>query len=233
MVPLEINRIITDRLSSLYFTPSADADQNLLKEGVSKNKIHFVGNVMIDTLVRFLPKIRTQKTKLDHKRYGVLTLHRPSNVDDKRTLRKIFKELNIIAEVVPLIFPVHPRTKKMLESLSGFKLHKHLILSEPMGYLDFLSLVRRAAFVITDSGGIQEETTYLGVPCLTLRKNTERPITITMGTNTLIGNDFKSLNNKIDEILKGTYKKGNIPPKWDGKAAERIAKIIVRGAFSA
>jgi UDP-N-acetylglucosamine 2-epimerase (non-hydrolysing) len=163
------------------------------------------------------------------KKFGVVTLHRPSNVDDPKTLTKILVSLNKISEKLPIVFPVHPRTHKMLRGLKGMKLNsKRILLVEPLGYIEFLNLVYRSALVITDSGGIQEETTYLGIPCLTLRSNTERPITLTMGTNTLVGNDFKLLDKKIGEVLKGKYKKGKIPPKWDGRAAGRIAKIIVK-----
>ncbi|MDO8548257.1 MAG: UDP-N-acetylglucosamine 2-epimerase (non-hydrolyzing) [bacterium] len=226
-MPEEINRMITDRLSSLYFTPSKDGDINLTAEGVDKNKIHFVGNVMIDTLVSFLPRIRSHKSKIPFKKFGVVTLHRPSNVDDPQTLKKILVSLNQISKNTPLVFPIHPRTRKMLTRIKGLKLDsKKIMLVDPLGYIEFLSLVYLSTLVITDSGGIQEETTYLGIPCFTMRPNTERPVTLTVGTNTLVGNNFKLLNKKIGEVLKGTYKKGKIPPKWDGKAAERIAKII-------
>ncbi|MDO8548063.1 MAG: UDP-N-acetylglucosamine 2-epimerase (non-hydrolyzing) [bacterium] len=228
-MPEEINRIITDRISSLYFTPSKDGDRNLMAEGVEKHKIHFVGNVMIDTLVNFLPRIRSSKTKIPFKKFGVVTLHRPSNVDDPKMLAKILKSLNSISERLLLVFPVHPRTHKMLKNTKSLKFDsKKIMLVDPLGYIEFLSLVYRSTLVITDSGGIQEETTYLGIPCFTMRPNTERPVTITMGTNTLVGNNFKLLNKKIGEVLKGKYKKGKVPPRWDGRAAQRIAKIIMK-----
>jgi len=227
-MPEEINRIVTDRLSSLYFTPSADADTNLLREGVEKGKVHMVGNVMIDTLLTLLPKIETARFDgVQEGAYGVVTLHRPSNVDDPAKFGAILAELVKIAERVPLVFPVHPRTRKILEQIGIHMKHKQIIFTDPLGYIEFLGLVRRSQFVVTDSGGIQEETTYLGVPCLTLRKNTERPITVSMGTNTLVGENFNLLEEKIEEIQSGAYKKGEIPALWDGKAAERIAEVMV------
>lgn len=227
-MPEEINRLVTDRLSNFFFTPSKDADENLIKEGTNKKNIYFVGNVMIDTLVNFLDIIKNRKKiELPFSKYGLVTIHRPSNVDDMDTLRKIIISLNKISEKIPLVFPIHPRTRKQLENIKDISFNKEkIMLIEPQGYLDFLNLVYYSGLVITDSGGIQEETTYLKIPCLTLRENTERPVTISEGTNTLIGNDFKLLEKKVDEILTGKYKKGKRPEKWDGKASERIAKII-------
>ncbi len=227
-LPEEVNRILVDRVSSIFFTPSRDGNANLVAEGHDKKHIHFVGNVMIDTLKAFLPAIKKQAVTVPLEGYGVLTLHRPHNVDNPKQLKKILTELNAVAKKIPLLFPVHPRTKKNIAAIKGFVLSKNIMLADPLGYVEFISLVHGSRFVITDSGGIQEETTYLKLPCLTLRPNTERPITITKGSNTLIGNDFTLLKKKINAIVKGTYKKGSIPEKWDGKAGERIAKIILK-----
>jgi UDP-N-acetylglucosamine 2-epimerase (non-hydrolysing) len=227
-MPEEINRIVTDRLSSLFFIHSPEAEENLLKENVSAENIYLVGNVMIDTLLKYLEIIKERKKmELPFAVFGLVTLHRPSNVDDPERLKKIILSLNRIAQKIPLVFPIHPRTKKQLEQIEDIKLdQKNILLIDPLGYLDFLSLVYRSKFVITDSGGIQEETTYLGIPCLTLRSNTERPITVSEGTSTLIGDNYQLLEKKIDEIVAGNYKQGKIPKNWDGQAAERIAKII-------
>ena len=250
-MPEEINRLLTDQISDLLFTPSADGDANLLREGVAVEKIHRVGNVMIDTLVRLLEtakastlldqlglrseihrsrdelvggKERSSTPAETRNTYGLVTLHRPSNVDDPAVFSGIMKTLMHLSRMVPLIFPVHPRTRKLIETLD---LHSSgLRLLEPLGYLDFLALEGSAAFVITDSGGIQEETTYLGVPCLTVRENTERPVTVTDGTNILVGLDMNKLCHEVDRILSGEPKKGRVPVLWDGRAAERIADVI-------
>ena len=229
-MPEEINRMVTDRLSNLFFTPSKDADLNLINEGANKESIHFVGNVMIDTLINFLGIIKKRKKmSLPFSKFGVVTIHRPSNVDDTDKLRKIIISLNKISKKMPLVFPIHPRTKKQLENIKDISFNKEkILLMEPLGYLDFLNLVYYSSLVITDSGGIQEETTYLGIPCLTLRENTERPITVKEGTNTLIGSDFTLLEKKVEEIVKGKYKKGKKLQKWDGKASKRIAQIITK-----
>lgn len=232
-MPEEINRLVTDRLSSILFTPSKDADINLKREGVEKKKIHFVGNIMIDTLVNFLPEIKKKnKLNIPFKKFAVVTVHRPSNVDTLEQLKKIVITLNNISEKMQIIFPIHPRTRKQLKKISGVSLDtKNIFLMEPVGYIEFINLIYRSELVITDSGGIQEESTYLGIPCLTLRKNTERPITVTNGTNTLVGDNFNILNKKVSEIISGKYKKGKIPKKWDGKTAERIAQIIIKSAL--
>jgi UDP-N-acetylglucosamine 2-epimerase (non-hydrolysing) len=225
-MPEEVNRIITDNMSTLLFTPSQDADQNLIASGIDKRKTHFVGNVMIDTLVSMIDKIN-KKSESPFDKYAVVTLHRPSNVDDINQLRKIIVSLNKISKKIPLVFPIHPRTQKMISKIKDVQLDKDsILLREPLGYLEFLSLVYHSNLVITDSGGIQEETTYLDIPCLTMRQNTERPVTISIGSNTLVLN-LKMLENYVDAVLNGKYKKGKIPPKWDGKASERIAKIVV------
>ena len=223
-MPEEINRIVTDRLANLLFTPSEDGDENLRCEGVEPEKIHFVGNVMIDSLIRLLPAaIRSPKNGLPD-RYALVTLHRPSNVDDPQKLKTILDSLLQVSEQLDIVFPVHPRTRQRISTfgLSGAKLH----LLNPLPYIEFLSLQQRATVVITDSGGIQEETTYLGVPCLTLRENTERPITVTAGTNTLIGSDDRKLHSELAKIIAGGTKSSTIPPLWDGHAGDRIADIL-------
>ncbi len=226
-MPEEINRLLTDQLADLLFTPSADADENLLREGVPARKIHLVGNVMIDTLVRLLPHAKVSGLVDRPERYALVTLHRPSNVDDAAMLRRIMDALDEISRQLPVLFPIHPRTRQRLGQI-GFTVatNGRLRLLEPMGYLEFLALQRLATVVITDSGGMQEETTYLRVPCLTLRENTERPITLSMGTNTLVGQNMSRLRNEVERILGGQAKQGRIPPLWDGRASERIAEIV-------
>jgi UDP-N-acetylglucosamine 2-epimerase (non-hydrolysing) len=225
-MPEEINRLLTDQLADLLFTPSADGDANLAREGVDPAKVHLVGNVMIDTLVRLLPKA-SRPAGLPE-RYALVTLHRPSNVDDPAMLRAIFEALASLGERVPVVFPIHPRTRARLSDLDPpLPLPGSLHLAEPVGYLQFLAMQRDAAVVITDSGGIQEETTYLGVPCLTVRENTERPVTVTAGTNILVGQDTRVLKAEANRILDGDVKPGQAPPLWDGKASERIADVIL------
>lgn len=229
-MPEEINRLLTDRMADILFTPSADGDEHLLREGLDNEKIHLVGNVMIDTLIRLLPEAEKRwpslRQRLSLERYGLITLHRPSNVDDPVMLRKILKALNDIGRELPLIFPVHPRTRGRIAAQGLEHLTVHMQLIDPVGYLDFLALQTRAAMIITDSGGIQEESTYLGVPCLTVRENTERPITITVGTNILVGQDMTRLRSEAGKILRGEAKKGAVPPLWDGQAGERIAAVL-------
>lgn len=229
-MPEEINRLLTDQIADLLFTPSADGDANLLREGVAPAKIHCVGNVMIDTLVRLLPAAMAAWERAPHRaalgeRYALVTLHRPSNVDDPDELARIVAALAEIGRELPVAFPVHPRTRARLRALPAAE---GLRLLEPQGYLDFLALQRHAALVITDSGGIQEETTYLGVPCLTVRENTERPITVSVGTNTLVGRDMGRLRDEVARILGGTARRGAAPPLWDGRAGERIADVLTR-----
>ena len=223
-MPEEINRILTDRVADYLFTPSVDGNENLLKEGVSPDRIHLVGNVMIDTLKRLLPRTNTAQPR--EKNYALVTLHRPSNVDDSAELARILSALNEIASDIQIIFPVHPRTAQMIRGLQLHDLSPNLQLIEPLGYLEFLTLQCHAAFLITDSGGIQEETTFLGIPCLTVRENTERPITVTTGTNILVGKDMERLKLEARKIFAGNGKKGSVPPLWDGKAGERIADIL-------
>lgn len=226
-MPEEINRLLTDQIANLLFTPSEDGDQNLLREGVPRERIRLVGNVMIDTLVRLLPKAAaaTLPEKLPE-RYALVTLHRPSNVDDLSGLKRLLDALTSIGATLPTIFPVHPRTRQKIAEL-GFRDSENVRLWEPQSYLQFLALQQKATVVITDSGGIQEETTFLGVPCLTLRESTERPVTVTAGTNTIIGRDMNLLHHAVKGVLNGKRKNGGIPPLWDGRAGERIAQILV------
>ncbi len=228
-MPEEINRLVADRLSTFFFTTSLEARSNLIREGADKKNIYFVGNTMIDTLHSFLGIIKNRVGCISpFPSFGVVTIHRPSNVDNLKQLKKIVTALNKIAEKIPLIFPVHPRTAMQLNKIKGVVFNKKNIqLMDPLGYLEFLRLVYSAQVLITDSGGIQEETTFLKVPCLTLRHNTERPVTITEGSNMLIGDDFDLLEKSVNSILNKKYKRGRIPALWDGKAAERIAKIII------
>jgi UDP-N-acetylglucosamine 2-epimerase (non-hydrolysing) len=223
-MPEEINRIVTDQLADLLFTPSEDGDKNLQREGISEEKIHRVGNVMIDSLIRLLPAAKQCPQNGFSDRYALVTLHRPSNVDDNEVLKGILESLLQVNEHLQVVFPVHPRTRQRIADF-GVKLGRiHLL--EPLPYIEFLALQRRATVVITDSGGIQEETTYLGVPCLTMRSNTERPITVTVGTNVLVCQDGEKLSFELTKILEGKAKTGAIPPMWDGHAGDRIAAIL-------
>lgn len=229
-MPEELNRLVTDQLADRLYTPSEDGDVNLQREGIAPDKIRLVGNVMIDTLVRLLPQAGQRwpalcdQFDLAARPYVLVTLHRPSNVDEPRTLRALLAVLDEIAQQATVIFPVHPRTRQRLaaEGLSADRIQ----LCAPLGYLDFLALQQHTALVITDSGGIQEETTYLQVPCLTVRENTERPITVTLGTNQLVGQDMPRLQREALRILHGETKAGHIPPLWDGQAAQRIAQDL-------
>ena len=227
-MPEEINRLVTDQLCDLLFTPSSDGDENLLREGVAPEKIHFVGNVMIDTLMLLLKQARQRlpglRQELGLERYGLVTIHRPSNVDDPRRLKEVIQVLGDVSRELPLCMPVHPRTR---ERLQGTTVPSGLKIVPPMSYLDFLALQTAAKVIITDSGGIQEESTYLKVPCVTLRKNTERPVTTTLGTNVLAGEDLAVLSGAVKRALAGEWKRGIIPPLWDGKASERIADVLV------
>ena len=230
-MPEEINRLLTDQLADLLFTPSEDGDVNLQREGIAAEKIFRVGNVMIDSLVKLLPAAQRQSHPQNQnrppQRYALVTLHRPANVDDPAVLKRILESLLEVSldakNDLSVIFPAHPRTRKRI---ADFGLHGgRLQILDPLPYLEFLGLQARATVVITDSGGIQEETTYLGVPCLTLRENTERPVTVSLGTNVLVGRDPKKLRAELSRILAGQAKKGTIPPLWDGHAGERIAAI--------
>ncbi len=227
-MPEEINRILTDAISDLLLTTSQDADENLKTEGVDKDKIRFVGNVMIDSLLEHLKLSERSTIRQDlgiHNRdYAVITLHRPSNVDDANTLAGILDALADVSMRLPIIFPVHPRTRANIErfGLAEKIGQSEIKLIEPLGYLDFMRLYSGARLVLTDSGGLQEETTVLGIPCLTLRHNTERPITIEMGTNVLVGNDPANIKRAASEALAQAKTDTKIPPLWDGHAAERV-----------
>jgi UDP-N-acetylglucosamine 2-epimerase (non-hydrolysing) len=229
-MPEEINRVVTDQLADILFTPSEDGDSNLLREGISREKIHFVGNVMIDSLVWLLPEIIQYTGNEIPKPYALVTLHRPSNVDDCGVLKGILKSLMEVSQELAVVFPVHPRTRRRISEF-GLKT-ENLRLLDPLPYIEFLALVRAASVVITDSGGVQEETTYLGVPCLTVRNNTERPVTVSMGTNVVVGQDARKLRVELAKILKDKTKKGSVPPLWDGHAGERIADVLTSGQVS-
>ncbi len=225
-MPEELNRLLTDQLAAILYTPSPDGDANLRREGVLPERIERVGNVMIDSLRAHLDAARRsgvlKRLELSPRGYGLVTLHRPSNVDEPGQLGRLFGALAEIARDRPLLFPVHPRTRKRIAEF-GLALPAGLRLAEPFGYLEFLALTDGAALVLTDSGGIQEETTALGVPCLTLRENTERPVTVEIGTNELVGTDPERIVREARRALAGDFKRGRIPELWDGHAAERIA----------
>lgn len=225
-MPEEINRLITDQLADLLFTPSSDADENLEREGVSGEKIHMVGNVMIDTLIAMLPTAQDFLPEDIPPRFALVTLHRPSNVDDLDWLKRMLDVLEQFGSNLAVIFPVHPRTRQRMREAGMNGSSLTLRLMDPLPYLHFMALQQRALLVITDSGGIQEETTFLGVPCLTVRENTERPITVAMGTNKLVGRDPQRIREEVGAIAAGRGKRGQVPPLWDGHAAERIAKVI-------
>lgn len=225
-MPEEINRILTDQLADYLFTVSDDGNQNLLREGVAYQKLHLVGNIMIDSLIQMLPSC-SSKDGLPA-RYVLVTMHRPSNVDDLPWLESMLQTLGELSGEIPILFPVHPRTRKCLdEFMNGKTLPGDIRFLQPQPYLQFLNLQKNSTLVITDSGGIQEETTYLGIPCLTVRENTERPITVTVGTNTLVGRDLNYLREKAAQIIHGNKVAGTIPPLWDGHTAERIASVLV------
>jgi UDP-N-acetylglucosamine 2-epimerase (non-hydrolysing) len=231
-MPEEINRKVTDAISDMLFTPSRDGNENLIREGVERNKIHFVGNIMIDSLVSISKRIDQtyedgvfRKLGLKRNHFVLVTLHRPSNVDDRNNLRGVMNFLNTLSGKIPVTFPVHPRTKKNISGFAkGFISNKALSIIEPLRYREFITLEKYSSFVLTDSGGIQEETTYLNVPCLTLRPNTERPITITHGTNELVSMD--NIEERMDIILSGKWKQGKKPELWDGKTANRIVGLL-------
>jgi len=233
-MPEEINRLVTDRVADLLLTPSPDADANLLAEGVPAGAIHRVGNVMIDTLLTHLEDAKRRPTLhsvgVAPGAYALATLHRPSNVDDRVVLESLLGALEWIQERLPVVLPLHPRTRKRLEEFSLLDRAasmRQLELINPLGYLDFLSLTASAKFVLTDSGGLQEETTVLGIPCLTLRPCTERPVTVSMGTNSVVGSEPQVIQDAVSEILAGRAKKGGIPDLWDGCASERIARVLI------
>ncbi len=230
-MPEEINRMVTDVLSRFCFTTSPEAETNLLREGVAPDRIFFVGNIMIDSLLFYLAKAEASRI-LDELGavpggYVLVTLHRPSNVDESGVFAGIMEALAGLARSIPVIFPVHPRTRKTIESARGaIEIPEGLKLIEPLGYLDFVKAMRHARIVVTDSGGIQEETTVLGVPCITVRENTERPITVEIGTNVLVGSDPGKIRDEAARILAGPVPSRGVPPLWDGRTAERIADIL-------
>lgn len=254
-MPEEINRIVTDALSDMLFTTSRDANENLIQEGIKREKIYFVGNVMIDTLMKHKEMVGNSNLL---KRLGLsggngnavkdfasLTLHRPSNVDDRETLKRILCALREVSEEIPIIFPIHPRTQKQVESFDFDKYFsksgndgvggKGIFAIDPLGYLDFLNLVSNSRMVFSDSGGIQEETTVLGIPCITLRENTERPVTVWEGTNVVVGSNPKKIIRAATKAIYASRKQGCIPELWDGKASKRIVDICLssgrKGSF--
>ncbi len=227
-MPEELNRLVTDQLSDLLLTPSVDADGNLAREGIPPERIVRVGNVMIDTLIRLLPQAHLPRGLDLDGPYALVTLHRPSNVDDEVMLRRIAETLVALSGELRIVFPIHPRTRARLTEWGIDLLASDgLRILDPLGYLEFLALQRDATVVITDSGGIQEETTYLGVPCLTVRENTERPVTVTIGTNRLVGQDMGALRMAVRGILAGTAPVGGVPALWDGHAGERVADALL------
>lgn len=227
-MPEEINRMITDTLADYFFTTTTWAGENLLKAGIAKEKIYWVGNVMIDTLLANRERFRQPECYvalgLEEKKYFVLTLHRPANVDETQHLKDLMDEIIGNAQGFPIVFPIHPRTAKLFKEIGIEAPNLHVV--EPLGYLEFNYLVERAFAVVTDSGGITEETTVMGVPCMTLRNNTERPETCEMGTNELIGTDPKNIRPAMERLFAGNWKKGCIPPLWDGQTAKRIVEIL-------
>jgi UDP-N-acetylglucosamine 2-epimerase (non-hydrolysing) len=233
-MPEEINRLLTDEISDYYFITEQSGLDNLIKEGRSKDKLHFVGNTMIDTLVAFNHKIEESKIldeyHLISQKFVLMTMHRPATVDFEEGLTKLLDIIEYVKKNYKLVFPIHPRTLGKLQQfglLERVKANDKIILTEPLDYFAFQKLTAHCRFVITDSGGIQEETTFRRVPCLTLRPNTERPSTVTIGTNELVPFDIETVQNKINSIIEGTYKKGDIPPMWDGKSTERILQTCL------
>ena len=241
-MPEEINRVLTDQISDLLFTTEADGATNLMREGIAADRIHFVGNVMIDTLLanreRAIPAEETLGGIAgfagDPAGFGVLTLHRPSNVDDPVVLRRLLEVLAQLSERLPLVFPIHPRTRGRIADagLSPVLAASRIALTDPLGYLQLLGLMAKARIVLTDSGGLQEETTALGIPCVTLRENTERPITVEQGTNTIVGTDPAKIRACFDDVMASGGKSGRVPELWDGQAAERIADTLLAWAGS-
>jgi UDP-N-acetylglucosamine 2-epimerase (non-hydrolysing) len=236
-MPEEINRIVTDSVSDMLFVSEPAGMENLLREGHPEEHLFLVGNVMIDTLRRMLPMAEARGTLAEvgvqRREYGLVTLHRPANVDAPETLASLMDVLVELSEALPLLFPVHPRTRARLERCQlweRFGRGGGIRLLEPLGYLDFLALSSQARLLVTDSGGVQEESTVLGVPCLTLRPNTERPITVEEGTSTLIGADWDRLRDVFRRVIQGDYKLGRVPPLWDGRAAERVAAVLAEGS---
>jgi UDP-N-acetylglucosamine 2-epimerase (non-hydrolysing) len=232
LMPEEINRILTDSISDYLFVTEESGTKNLMNEGIDKNKVFFVGNCMIDSLVKLLPIIEksiiVKDLNLEEKSYVLVTMHRPSNVDSEIKLKELISLLNFIASKREIVFPIHPRTRKNLQRfLLLEKINNNIQITDPIGYIDFIKLVKGAELIITDSGGIQEESTFLGVQCLTVRSSTERPSTVLLGTNQLIGDDFRNVEKAVMDIINGYKKAGTIPDLWDGKSAERIVDILI------
>lgn len=236
-MPEEINRVLTDQISDLLLTPSQDADENLIKEGIDPQKIKFVGNIMIDTLVHLLPKAKQRWPNLQQKfdlqqKFMLVTLHRPSNVDDNQTLSDILQALNTIGREIKVLFPAHPRTRQRIDTNKLLPINSTIQMVDPVGYLDFLALQTKAALILTDSGGVQEETTYLGIPCLTARPNTERPVTISQGTNRLVASSYNTLLQAMNASLMNTKKEQFTRPSlWDGFTAKRVIESLLGNAF--
>lgn len=240
-MPEEINRILTDQISDLFFTTEESANENLLREGIPKEKIYFVGNVMIDTLIHSLPKTNSRPIvqelgllkgdkQAEITSYILVTMHRPSNVDESETLKEFVTTLIELSKCIPVIFPIHPRIKRQISDMN-LQTSASLMILDPLGYLDFLTLMKHAKLVLTDSGGIQEETTYLGVPCLTVRPNTERPVTLSKGTNRLVKNERSLIINACHEIIndmKPQDSERELPELWDGLAAKRIVQVLLK-----
>jgi UDP-N-acetylglucosamine 2-epimerase (non-hydrolysing) len=231
-MPEEVNRVLTDAVSDLLFTTEPAAEENLRREGVDPERIHFVGNVMIDTLFRYRERAREsgvlERLRLDPSSYAVLTLHRPSNVDDEGTLGLLLSAIARIQAEIPVIFPVHPRTRRRLEAVAAvLPPMPGVRLADPMPYLDFVQLMGEARCILTDSGGIQEEATALGIPCLTLRHNTERPVTVTRGTNRIVGTEPDAIYEGWRDVAERRWPEGSLPELWDGKAAARIVRVLL------
>lgn len=238
-MPEETNRLLVDQISDFLFVTEQSGLDNLEHEGISNKKIFFVGNIMIDSLIYHLPKIKKSdilnKLNLNEKNFIILTMHRPNNVDNENNLKNMFNIINEVQKKIKVVYPIHPRTKTNIKKF-GFEneVNKifNLSITEPLNYIDFLNLILNSKAILTDSGGIQEETTFLGVPCITLRENTERPVTVDEGTNILTGNNKKKIINLVNGVLKNNWKKGTIPKLWDGKTSKRIVEVLRNEFFN-
>jgi len=227
-MPEEINRKLTDQMSDYLFTTSPEAEDNLIREGIAREKIHFTGNIMIESLIKISERAKAstilKEMDLKEGQYALLTLHRPSNVDQKESFKRIMGAILEIGKKIPVIFPAHPRTKKQMDQFEFSS--NGLLVSDPLGYLDFIALEMNAGLVLTDSGGVQEETTFFKVPCLTIRENTERPVTITEGSNILVGTDTEKILSEAQKILGGHFKKSSVPEYWDEHVSSRIIEKL-------